>query len=54
VVKDRLPSSSAVLLIKSRFLGINSPSKVFSGIGENMALGLGKGFETEMNKVPSR
>jgi phage-related protein len=33
------------------FLGINSPSKVFSGIGENMALGLGNGFETEMNKV---
>jgi methyl-accepting chemotaxis protein len=33
------------------FLGINSPSKLFAGIGENMALGLGKGFEAEMNKV---
>ena len=33
------------------FLGINSPSKLFSSIGENMALGLGEGFEAEMNKV---
>jgi phage-related protein len=33
------------------FLGIASPSKVFAGIGENMAAGLGVGFENEMNNV---
>lgn len=32
-------------------LGIASPSKVFAGIGENMALGLGQGFEGEMHDV---
>lgn len=32
-------------------LGIQSPSKVFAGIGENMALGLGEGFEDSMNAV---
>ncbi len=32
-------------------LGINSPSKVFAGIGENMAAGLGVGFENQMDKV---
>ena len=33
------------------FLGIASPSKVFAGIGENMALGLGEGFDGEMGAV---
>lgn len=33
------------------FLGIASPSKVFSGIGDNMALGLGEGFEKAMKGV---
>lgn len=32
-------------------LGIESPSKVFAGIGENMAAGLGKGFGAEMQGV---
>lgn len=32
-------------------LGIHSPSKVFAGIGENMALGLGQGFTREMQDV---
>ena len=32
-------------------LGIHSPSKVFAGIGENMALGLGVGFDETMAKV---
>ena len=35
-------------------LGIQSPSKVFAGIGGNMALGLGAGFEREMNGVAKR
>jgi hypothetical protein len=34
-----------------KFLGINSPSKVFAGIGENMALGLGDGFTDEMKSI---
>lgn len=33
------------------FLGIHSPSKVFAGIGKNMALGLGEGWEDEFDKV---
>ena len=32
-------------------LGIHSPSTVFAGIGDNMAAGLGKGFETTMGGV---
>ena len=32
-------------------LGIQSPSKVFAGIGENMASGLGEGFAEEMKNV---
>ena len=32
-------------------LGIHSPSKVFAGIGENMALGLGQGWENEIDGV---
>lgn len=32
-------------------LGIQSPSKVFAGIGTNMALGLGEGFESSMTNV---
>ena len=33
------------------FLGIHSPSTVFAGIGENMALGLGVGFDRDINAV---
>lgn len=32
-------------------LGISSPSKVFAGIGENMALGLGQGWNNEYNRI---
>ncbi|GHU55438.1 hypothetical protein FACS1894132_11560 [Clostridia bacterium] len=32
-------------------LGIHSPSTVFAGIGDNMALGLGEGFEKSMKNV---
>lgn len=32
-------------------LGIASPSKVFAGIGENMALGLGQGWNNEYNRI---
>lgn len=34
-----------------RVLGIHSPSRVFAGIGQNMALGLGQGFEKQMQSV---
>lgn len=33
------------------FLGIASPSKVFAGIGDNMAAGIGVGFDRTMDKV---
>lgn len=32
-------------------LGIESPSKVFAGIGENMALGLGNGWDREIDGI---
>ena len=32
-------------------LGIHSPSKVFAGIGENMALGLGEGWSGEFDAI---
>ena len=32
-------------------LGIHSPSRVFAGIGKNMALGLGQGFDRQMQSV---
>lgn len=34
-------------------LGSHSPSRVFAGIGQNMALGLGQGFERQMQRVSS-
>ena len=34
-------------------LGIHSPSRVFAGIGQNMALGLGQGFERQMQRISS-
>lgn len=33
------------------FLGIHSPSTVFAGIGENMALGLGEGWEDKYGSI---
>lgn len=33
------------------FLGIHSPSTVFAGIGENMALGVGEGFSDEFKGI---
>mgnify|MGYP002796182622 FL=1 len=42
---------STVIDAAEDFLGINSPSKVFAGMGENMALGLGEGFAGEMRGV---
>lgn len=32
-------------------LGIKSPSRVFAGIGENMALGLGQGWDNEYDRI---
>ncbi len=34
-----------------KVLGINSPSKVFTGIGENMAVGMGKGFTNSFGGI---
>lgn len=33
------------------FLGIHSPSRVFAGIGENMALGVGQGWDNEYDRI---
>lgn len=42
---------STVVDAAKDFLGINSPSKVFADMGENMALGLGEGFAGGMRGV---
>lgn len=45
---------SGIVNSVKNLLGINSPSKVFAGIGENMADGLGVGWEDEMGAVQRR
>lgn len=42
--------SGIVSGVKSK-LGIHSPSRVFAGIGENMALGLGEGWDNEYGDI---
>lgn len=42
--------SGIVSGVKSK-LGIHSPSRVFAGIGENMALGLGEGWDNEYGSI---
>lgn len=51
-IKEKVGSffSGIVSGVKSK-LGIHSPSRVFAGIGENMALGLGKGWEDEYDGI---
>lgn len=51
-VKDKISGFVGDIVggIKS-LLGIHSPSRVFAGIGDNMAKGLGEGFTDEMDKV---
>lgn len=51
-IKDKVGSffSGIVSGVKSK-LGIHSPSRVFAGIGENMALGLGEGWDNEYNSI---
>ena len=51
-IKEKVGSffSGIVSGVKSK-LGIHSPSRVFAGIGENMALGLGEGWENEYGDI---
>ena len=51
-IKEKVGSffSGIVSGVKSK-LGIHSPSRVFAGIGENMALGLGKGWDNEYDSI---
>ena len=42
--------SGIVSGVKSK-LGIHSPSRVFAGIGENMALGIGEGWDNEYGDI---
>lgn len=51
-LKSRVSSlMSSIANAAKAALGINSPSKVFAGIGENMALGLEKGWESEYKGI---
>ena len=51
-IKEKVGSffSGIVSGVKSK-LGIHSPSRVFAGIGENMALGLSDGWDSEYSKI---
>ena len=51
-IKEKVGSffSGIVSGVKSK-RGIHSPSRVFAGIGENMALGLGEGWENEYGDI---
>lgn len=51
-IKNKIGSffSGIVSGVKSK-LGIHSPSRVFAGIGENMALGLGEGWDNEYDSI---
>lgn len=51
-IKDKVTGffSGIVDSVKG-FLGIHSPSRVFAGIGENMALGLGEGWDDEFGNI---
>ena len=51
-IRDKVGSffSGIVSGVKSK-LGIHSPSRVFAGIGENMALGLGEGWDNEYDSI---
>ncbi len=51
-IKNKVGSffSGIVAGVKSK-LGIHSPSRVFAGIGENMALGLGEGWGNEYDSI---
>lgn len=51
-IKEKVGSffSGIVSGVKSK-LGIHSPSRVFAGIGENMALGLGEGWDDKYGNI---
>ena len=51
-IKEKVGSffSGIVSGVKSK-LEIHSPSRVFAGIGENMALGLGEGWDSEYDSI---
>jgi hypothetical protein len=51
-IKNKVGSffSGIVSGVKSK-LGIHSPSRVFAGIGENMALGLSEGWDNEYDSI---
>lgn len=51
-IKDKVGGFFKGIIGKSEdTLDINSPSKVFAGIGENMALGVGVGWDKSFDKV---
>lgn len=51
-IKEKVGSFfSGIVSGVKRKLGIHSPSRVFAGIGENMALGLGEGWDSEYDSI---
>ena len=51
-IKDKVTGFfSGIVSGVKNLLGIHSPSRVFAGIGENMALGLSDGWDSEYNKI---
>lgn len=51
LVQGAIDAVSSVVDGVKDFLGIHSPSRVFAGIGENMALGLGEGWDNKFSGI---
>lgn len=51
VINSAVSMAQAAVSAVRNTLGIHSPSRVFAGIGENMALGLGVGWEDEFSSI---
>lgn len=51
VVQSAVSVAQAAVQATKDALGIRSPSRVFASIGENMALGLGEGWDSEYARV---
>lgn len=51
VINSAVSVAQAAVEAVEEELGIHSPSRVFAGIGSNMALGLGKGWDDEYERI---
>ena len=51
VINSTVSVAQAAVEAVEEELGIHSPSRVFAGIGKNMALGLAQGWENQIGRI---